>query len=68
MTALLTRAAQTFSVRSRTTGRPLLDACAPDCTYQYVCDSSHRLFRRQCCYHSDCIWYCDDWVQIAGAC
>jgi hypothetical protein len=68
MTALLTRAAQTLSVRARPTGRPLEDGCAPDCTFQYVCDSSNRLFRRECCYRSDCTVHCDDWVQIANNC
>jgi hypothetical protein len=68
MTALLVRAAQAVSVRARPTGGPLIDSCAPDCTYQYVCDSNHRLFRRECCYRSDCTWYCDEWVQTASNC
>jgi hypothetical protein len=67
MTALLARAAQTFSVRARPASRPLVDGCAPDCLYEYLCDSSHRYYRRQCCYHPDCTRYCDAWVLI-GSC
>jgi hypothetical protein len=67
MTALLARAAQTLSVRVKPARRPLTDGCAPDCLYEYLCDSSHRYYRRQCCYRPDCTRYCDDWVQI-GSC
>jgi len=67
MTALLTRAAQTLSVRGKSTEHPLIDGCAPDCVYEYLCDSSHRYFRRQCCFHPDCTRYCLDWVEI-GSC
>jgi hypothetical protein len=67
MTALLARA-QAWSSRTRPTGRPLVDSCAPDCVYDYMCDSSHRYFRRLCCYRSDCTWYCDDWVLLSGSC
>jgi hypothetical protein len=43
------------------------DGCAPDCVYEYLCDSNHRYLRRECCYRPDCIRYCDDWVLI-GSC
>jgi hypothetical protein len=67
MTALLTRAAQALSVRARSTRHPLIDGCPPDCFYDYRCDSSHRYYRRQCCYHPDCTQYCLEWVDI-GTC
>jgi hypothetical protein len=67
MTALLARAAQTLSVRTGPPRRLLVDSCAPESKYDYRCDSSHRYYRRQCGYNADCIWTCDDWVQI-GTC
>ena len=67
MTALLARATQTLSVRARPIGQPLVDGCSPDCVYEYLCDSSHRYFRRECCFHPDCTWYCKAWVEF-GSC
>lgn len=67
MTALLARATQALSARVKPIGHPLTDGCAPDCVYEYLCDSSDRYFRRQCCYRLDCTWHCGDWVVI-GTC
>jgi len=67
MTALLARA-QAWSSRTAPAVRPVVDGCAPDCVYEYLCDSSHRYFRRLCCYRSDCTLQCDEWVLVAGGC
>jgi hypothetical protein len=42
-------------------------SCAPDCTNDFMCDSSGRYFERQCCFHPDCTYFCQPWVQI-GTC
>jgi hypothetical protein len=67
MTALLARA-QAAASRAKPSERPVIDGCAPDCVYEYLCDSSHRYFRRRCCYSPECIWYCDGWVLVTGGC
>jgi hypothetical protein len=66
MSALLTRAAQTLSARSEPTGHPLIDGCAPDCVYEYLCDSSGRYYSRKCCFRSDCTRYCSGWERIGN--
>lgn len=67
MTALLARAHAT-ALGAKPTGRPVIDGCSPDCAYEYLCDSSHRYFRRLCCYRSDCVWACGEWVLLNGGC
>jgi hypothetical protein len=67
MTALLARA-HSAALRAKPTSRPVIDGCAPDCFYDYLCDSSHRYFRRLCCYRPDCTDYCGDWVLVTGGC
>jgi hypothetical protein len=68
MTALLVRAVEAFSVRSRPARSPLLDSCSPDCVYEYLCDAQNRYYRRQCCYQANCEWVCGDWVKIRDNC
>jgi hypothetical protein len=67
MTALLNRAVESLSRRSRSTALPMVDGCAPDCTYEYLCDANHRYLRQQCCYRPDCTLSCGSWVVI-GSC
>lgn len=66
MIALLTLASR-MSARSKVAGAPVTNGCAPDCIYEYVCDSSNRYYRRQCCYRPDCTYYCGGWTLI-GSC
>jgi hypothetical protein len=42
-------------------------SCAPDCTFEFMCDSNHRYYRRQCCYNPDCSYFCGGWSYI-GSC
>ena len=67
MTTLLARV-PSRSARTRCDSRPVIDGCAPDCVYEYLCDSNHQYFRRLCCYRTDCTWYCEEWVRVAGSC
>jgi hypothetical protein len=67
MSILLTTEARTVTIRSRRAVRAITNSCPPDCSYEFLCDSSHRYYRRQCCYRTDCSYFCGSWVLI-GSC
>jgi hypothetical protein len=67
MIALLSLVSQTSTVRSGVAGAPVTNGCAQDCVYEYLCDSSHRYYRRQCCYRPDCTYHCGAW-EAYGSC
>ncbi|WP_432971176.1 hypothetical protein [Dactylosporangium sp. CA-233914] len=52
---------------SRALGSARADGCAPDCSYEYLCDGNGIYYSRQCCYQPDCSYLCGSWFKI-GRC
>lgn len=55
------------AIRTVLSQRANAPVCPPDCRFEYMCDSSDRYFRRECCYRPDCVYACGPWERI-GAC